>query len=465
MPDGHAIKVLLVDDQPMVGESVRRMLADEPGIEFRFCPDPAAAIDAANEFKPTVILQDLVMPDIDGLQLVKYFRANAATREVPLVVLSSKEEPGVKARAFALGANDYMVKLPDKLEVVARVRYHSRGYVALLERNEAYRELAETQREMAAELARAARYVQSLLPAPLTTGSIRIDWQFVPSTQLAGDMFGYHWIDKKHFAIYLLDVSGHGVGSALLAVSAGERAGLQLDARRRPRATPARSSRKLNDMFQMDRQDGKYFTIWYGVYKPATRTLAYCNAGHPPALLLSGGTVHSLEADAPAVGMMPDMPYDTRTVTVAEGARLLVYSDGIMEIEQRGRGNVVVRGLPHPRLRRTRYRRRPDRPPPRLRPRPRRQGRARRRLLDDGRAVLSASVGVSASARESRARILVPVLSHTRTRTHTFPGYAGGAFPAHWVNSDVWANPLDRRPRAGSIACAGTPAPHPGTLP
>jgi len=333
MPDYHAIKVLLVDDQPMVGETVRRMLADEPGIEFRHCVDPAAAIDAANEFRPTVILQDLVMPDIDGLQLVKYFRANAATREIPLVVLSSKEEPIVKARAFALGANDYMVKLPDRLEVVARVKYHSRGYVALLERNEAYRELAATQREMAAELARAARYVQSLLPAPLTAGPIRIAWQFVPSTQLAGDMFGYHWIDKDHFAIYLLDVSGHGVGSALLAVSAGNVLSAQSIPGADPR-DPGAVVTRLNDMFQMERQDGKYFTIWYGVYRPADRVLAYCNAGHPPSLLLSDGTLNSLEADAPAVGMMPDLPYDTRTVPVAAGARLLVYSDGIMEIEK-----------------------------------------------------------------------------------------------------------------------------------
>src|SRR5437763_4190534 len=161
MPDTAPIKVLLVDDQPMVGETVRRMLADEPGVEFRFCPDPAAAIDAANEFRPTVILQDLVMPDIDGLQLVKYFRANPVTRETPLVVLSSKEEPTVKAKAFALGANDYMVKLPDRLEVVARVRYHSRGYINLLERNEAYRALADSQKHMAAEVAQAARYVRS----------------------------------------------------------------------------------------------------------------------------------------------------------------------------------------------------------------------------------------------------------------------------------------------------------------
>src|ERR1700734_3166285 len=98
MPDRHAIKVLLVDDQPMVGETVRRMLADEPGVEFRYCPDPAAAIDAANDFKPTVILQDLVMPDIDGLQLVKFYRATFRARETPLAVLSSKEAPVMRAK-------------------------------------------------------------------------------------------------------------------------------------------------------------------------------------------------------------------------------------------------------------------------------------------------------------------------------------------------------------------------------
>jgi phosphoserine phosphatase RsbU/P len=331
--DGFSIKVLLVDDQAIVGETVRRMLAGEPDIEYRFCPDPAAAIDMANEFKPTLILQDLVMPDIDGLQLVKFFRANATTRETPLVVLSSKEEPVIKAKAFSVGANDYLVKLPDKLEVVARIRYHSRGYINLLERNEAYRRLEESQRELAAEVNRAARYVQSLLPPPLTSTHVSIGWKFVPSTQLGGDMFGYHWIDKKHLAIYLLDVSGHGVGSSLLAVSAANVLAAQglsgTDAR-----DPGQVMTKLNDMFQMDRQDGKYFTIWYGVYRPSARTLAYCNAGHPPALLHSGGIVHQLEADGPAVGMVPDMRYETKTIVVSDKARLLVYSDGVFEIEK-----------------------------------------------------------------------------------------------------------------------------------
>jgi adenylate cyclase len=139
----HAIKVLLVDDQAIIGEAVRRLLATEEDIVFRFCSDPTAALSVANEFAPTVILQDLVMPDIDGLMLVRFFRANTATRNIPLIVLSTKEEPKVKAEAFALGANDYLVKLPDKVELIARIRYHSKGYISLLERNDAYKALEQ----------------------------------------------------------------------------------------------------------------------------------------------------------------------------------------------------------------------------------------------------------------------------------------------------------------------------------
>lgn len=154
MPDfnltQHRITVLLVDDQPIVGEAVRRMFETEQDIDFHYCPDPTEAIREAGRIQPTVILQDLVMPQIDGLVLVRYFRANKSTRDVPLIVLSSKEEARTKAEAFALGANDYMVKFPDKLEVLARVRYHSGGYINLLQRNEAYGALLENQRQLEA---------------------------------------------------------------------------------------------------------------------------------------------------------------------------------------------------------------------------------------------------------------------------------------------------------------------------
>ena len=216
---GPRFRVLLVDDQAMIGEAVRRMLASEPNIDFLYCGDPTKALAVAAEFDPTVILQDLVMPEIDGLTMLRLFRENPATRDIPMIVLSTKEEPKVKAEAFALGANDYLVKLPDPIELAARIRHHSRGYIAQIERNEAYAALKASQERLADELAQAAKYVESLLPERLS-GEIQTDWRFMPSVELGGDAFGYHWLDDDHFAIYLLDVCGHGVKAALLSISA-----------------------------------------------------------------------------------------------------------------------------------------------------------------------------------------------------------------------------------------------------
>ena len=153
------IIVLLVDDQPIIGEGVRKMLAKESDITFHFCSDPTKAIELAMRVQPTVILQDLVMPDVDGLLLVKFYRANKATREIPLIVLSSKEEPETKAKAFALGANDYLVKLPDRVELVARIRYHSNSYIRLLDRNAAYAALAESRLHRAQDSEAGAKYL------------------------------------------------------------------------------------------------------------------------------------------------------------------------------------------------------------------------------------------------------------------------------------------------------------------
>jgi sigma-B regulation protein RsbU (phosphoserine phosphatase) len=333
------LTVLLVDDQAIVGESVRRMLAGEADVQFHFCQDPTKAIATANSVAPTVILQDLVMPDIDGLQLVKFFRANKSTRQTPMIVLSSKEEPVIKAQAFAMGANDYLVKLPDKIELIARIRYHSRAYLNLLERNEAYRRLEESQRQLAEELAQAARYVESLLPARLDK-KVRIDWRFIPSTHLGGDMFGYNWLDDDHLALYLLDVSGHGVGSSLLAVSVNNMLAAQslhgVDSR-----DPGKVLTRLNDVFPMEKQHGKYFTIWYGVFDKAQRRLAFSNAGHPPALLYTGpsaqdSTLHQLKANGVAAGVAEGMDFDTEVVELGPFARLLLYSDGVYEIDRPG---------------------------------------------------------------------------------------------------------------------------------
>jgi signal transduction histidine kinase/HPt (histidine-containing phosphotransfer) domain-containing protein/BarA-like signal transduction histidine kinase len=147
-PPDHHVVVLLVDDQTMVCEAVRRALANQTDMDFHYCDDSSEALTVANQIKPTVILQDLVMPGLDGLTLVSQFRANPTTRDTPIIVLSTNENPQVKGHAFALGANDYLVKLPDKIELIARIRYHSKAYLNLLQRDAAYRALRESQQQL-----------------------------------------------------------------------------------------------------------------------------------------------------------------------------------------------------------------------------------------------------------------------------------------------------------------------------
>jgi two-component system chemotaxis family response regulator WspR len=143
------VRVLLVDDQLIIVEAVRRMLSDQTDIEFHYVTDPAAAVATAKQLQPTVILQDLVMPEVDGFTLIRAYRDDEALLHVPVIVLSAKEDPKLKAHSFSVGANDYVVKLPDRLELLARIRYHSAGYISRLQRDEAFQFLRASQKNLA----------------------------------------------------------------------------------------------------------------------------------------------------------------------------------------------------------------------------------------------------------------------------------------------------------------------------
>jgi two-component system, chemotaxis family, response regulator WspR len=188
--------VLLVDDQPMIGEAIRRMLSDQSELEFHYCRDAATAVAVAERVRPTVILQDLVMPGIDGLELVNQYRANPATKNISIVVLSSNEDPATKRDAFRGGANDYLVKLPDKIELVARIRLHSRAYLNQIQRDEAFRSLSESQAQLVATNLTLAERVDELQAArdelarivstdALTGLSSRGHWLKVAETEFA----------------------------------------------------------------------------------------------------------------------------------------------------------------------------------------------------------------------------------------------------------------------------------------
>ncbi len=334
MTDHPAIRVYLVDDQRMVGEAVRRLLSEEPNLVYDYCQDPEQAVAGAEAFEPTVILQDLVMPGVEGLSLVERYRDHETLKHVPIIVLSSREEATVKADSFARGANDYLVKLPDKVELLARIRYHSTAYRHLLERNAAFAALAESQQALADELAEAAEYVRSRLPAEMDN-EIAVRWDFESSTSLGGDAFGYHWMDDDNFVCYVLDVCGHGVGAALLSVSAmnviAARTLRDIDFRE-----PDQVLAGLNAVFPMEQHNNMYFTIWYGVLERGSGTLRYASAGHPPCLLYHEGQrePERLVATALPIGAIPGVSYPVGETTIPVGGSLYLYSDGVYEVQK-----------------------------------------------------------------------------------------------------------------------------------
>jgi serine phosphatase RsbU (regulator of sigma subunit) len=187
--------------------------------------------------------------------------------------------------------------------------------------------------ELDKDIRKATQYVHSLLPSPIDNGPVRTAWRFVPSAQLGGDAFGYYWLDPNTFVFYLMDVSGHGVGSAMHSVSVlnvlRQRALPNVDFK-----NPAEVLASLNARFPTYDHNGLYFTMWYGVYDITTRMLSYGTAGHGPAILVPADKHESQELGMSAmmIGMMPDQTYEVREVAMPPDGTLFVFSDGAYEI-------------------------------------------------------------------------------------------------------------------------------------
>ena len=325
-------RVLVVDDAPANLTLMSGLLRGEYAVRTADGGEKALAMVVTGPL-PDLILLDVMMPGMDGYEVCRRLKAEPATAEIPVIFLTARSDAEDEERGLKLGAVDYITKPISPPIALSRIRSH----VSLYRQKRA---LIESQALLAEELDEAAEYVRSLLPPPLE-GAIATAWQHVPSTSLGGDAFGHHWIDDEHLAIYLLDVCGHGVGAALLSISA-------MNALRSQSLTgadfrsPASVLEAANDTFPMEAHNDKFFTLWYGVYAPATRTLRYASAGHPPALLVRSGAdgteVLQLGTRNLAIGCMPGFPYSEDVVEVPAAFKLAVYSDGVYEIELPGQG-------------------------------------------------------------------------------------------------------------------------------
>jgi sigma-B regulation protein RsbU (phosphoserine phosphatase) len=322
------VRILVVEDDRTTQLVLRRML-EEQGYEVATANDGIEGMEQARTFRPALIICDWIMPRLDGLEVCRQVKADPDLSTIYFILLTARGAVEDRVQGLDSGADEFLAKPVELSELRARVG-------AGLRLNRVYQALQDQKRMLESELTEAAEYVRSLLPPPLT-GSVHIDARFIPSRQLGGDCFDYYWLDPDYLAIYLLDVSGHGLGAALPSISV-----LNLLRSQSMDGVnfyqPNHVLRALNETFQMDDQNDKYLTIWYGVYNQARRQLIYSSAGHPPALLISKAPengvveVKQLKTVSLPIGMMPDTRFVNQRCDIGVGSTLYVFSDGVYEI-------------------------------------------------------------------------------------------------------------------------------------
>ncbi|MCK4992065.1 MAG: SpoIIE family protein phosphatase, partial [Bacteroidales bacterium] len=183
------------------------------------------------------------------------------------------------------------------------------------------------------DLDKASKYVNSLLPDEIDHPHLKIHWKIVPSAKLGGDSFGYHWIDNEHLALYMLDVTGHGVGAALHSVSALNM--LKYETLVDTDFTlPHEVLHGLNQVFQMSAHNSLFITMWYVVYNKTSRVLRYAGAGHPPLIIIdSKGIPEIISSENTVIGVDERIEFLSGCYTIEGKTEVYLYTDGAYEAE------------------------------------------------------------------------------------------------------------------------------------
>lgn len=401
----NALIALIAEDSRIQAKVLEGRLI-EAGYIVRVASDGAEAIEMARREKPHVIISDIEMPRMTGYEFCRAVKQDSNLRDVPVVLLSTLSDAVDIIRGLDAGADNYVTKPYDPTYLLSRVESllkspvgdddaGSGGELSVTIAGETYRvkpgrkqalnllvstfenaveknrelhrsneqltlakekltqwnqtleslnqQLDVANQRMSRDLQAAARVQQSLLPTGgQDVSGLCFAWKYTPCDELAGDFLNYFPLDERHVAMFVVDVSGHGAASALLAVAIGRLLTahasassllVQQDSSSRLQITPpAKVASELNRRFPMESQNGLYFTMAYGVLNVATRVLRYVVAGHPPLIHLPrGGQPRFLTGNGYAVGMIDDIEFEEQSVQLQAGDRLYLYSDGVPE--------------------------------------------------------------------------------------------------------------------------------------
>ncbi len=399
------VDVVIAEDSRIQARMLQKRLT-EAGHTVRWGENGALALALVKERRPDVIISDIEMPEMTGYEFCKAVKTDAALKTIPLILLSTLSDPIDIIRGLDAGADNYVTKPYDPdyllgrmasllatpidsgddvgslLEVTLagqtfRVKAGRQQVLNLLvstfenavaknqelvvanqelsvarddlqksndELTSLNAEVTRINAQMVRDLKAAAKVQRSLLPADdVTIPGSNVAWRYVPCHNLAGDFLNIFPLDDEHAGLFVVDVSGHGVPSSLMAVTVGRFLTPKVSdssilvrqgADGRVVVTrPAEVATQLNRIFQADEFSGLYFTLLYGVLHLPTGRFDYCSGGHPPLVRIpaTGGAVEFHPMESFPIAFVPEVEYEQRSLQLAPGDRLVLYSDGVPE--------------------------------------------------------------------------------------------------------------------------------------
>lgn len=332
--------ILVVDDNEMNRDILSRRLAKK-GHALQVAEGGSQALEMIESSDFDLVLLDIMMPGIDGMEVLEKLRRQHGPNDLPVIMATAKSESTDIVDALKLGANDYVTKPFDFPVVLARV--HTQ--LALKKSRD---ELNEAHKRMKRDLEAAAKIQQTQLPTGTPDlARAQCAWRYVPCDELAGDTLNIFPLDDDKIGLMVLDVSGHGVPSALLSVTLSRMISGTRDTSsvlwttdpgsEEPRvATPAEVAEALARRFPYDSETHQYFTMVYGILDTSQRCFTYISAGHPSVIHLRPGsdpTFHGSTGAPIALlpSFVPKKPHEQAEISLEPGDRIYLYSDGITE--------------------------------------------------------------------------------------------------------------------------------------
>ncbi|WOT05047.1 SpoIIE family protein phosphatase [Shewanella youngdeokensis] len=351
-------EILLVEDNKVMLMMMSQMLTSR-GYQVVMAKHGLEALEKLDEH-PSIqlVLSDWMMPELNGIELCYRLKNQDYSRYIFFVLLSGRDDKDSIVEGINAGANDFVAKDTNINELDARLKAGFRTldlHNQLVDKNI---ELDKAYATIQQDLESASELIKRMLPTQTRFKNVNIDYTHIPSAQIGGDMLGCMQLDEDHIAIYLFDVAGHGVASALMSfsvqqsISSNSASGSSV---KRKKDTdpyyillkPSEVISHLNQTYISQDQNNLYFTMVYAVLNVKTGLLTYSFAGHPPIVWLQKTNRCSefIEQESFVAGMFDFADYTTEQVQLKAGDRVFLYSDGITEAEDQLKNQYSESGL------------------------------------------------------------------------------------------------------------------------